>query len=195
MDRTRQWGTTADQIRPDHTARYRFAALKLRPRSTVLDAACGCGYGARILHDEAHHVTGVDIEGEALDHAQKYFSGPTYLRADLATCPILGRIDALVSFETLEHMADPAAFLNRVRGDLLVASVPNERRYPFHPDVFKHDKYPHQRHYTPEQFDELLESCGYEVVERHCQKLKVPGHIEPGTDGLFLIYVARDGRK
>lgn len=185
MDRTRQYGSI-DQIRADHVRRYVFAANRLRQRK-VLDLACGCGYGSWILHGSGNEVTGVDIEAEAITYAKRHYQGPTYLcQAGEET---KGQFDALVTFETLEHIADPKAVL-AVQAPLVIASVPNEERYPFNPETFKDDKYPHLRHYTPKEFEELLESAGFTVRERFCQKDKHVGEVVEGTDGRFLIYVA-----
>ena len=48
MDGSRKYGTQYRDFRTDHLNRYRFAAEYLQG-GVVLDAACGCGYGARIL--------------------------------------------------------------------------------------------------------------------------------------------------
>lgn len=156
----------------------------------MLDLACGCGYGSRILHDAGHEVVAVDIEPEAIKHAEKYFPGPAYMqgRAEVTA----GSYDALVSFETLEHLDDPAAVLDAIRATTLIASVPNQELYPFDPARFGGDDYPHKRHYTPEEFTTLLEGAGYKVQERWCQRDK-QGDMQRGTAGIFLIYVARRG--
>ena len=181
----RQYGENLMYIRGDHLQRYFFAANRIRQRK-VLDLACGCGYGSWILHGAGNEVTGVDIEAEAIAYAKRYYQGPTYLcQAGEET---KGEFDALVTFETLEHLANPQAVLS-VQAPLVIASVPNEERYPFDAKTFQGDKYPHLRHYTPKEFEDLLESAGFKVRERFCQPTK-NGEIQEGTDGLFLIYVA-----
>lgn len=186
MDRTRQWGTL-DQIRADHVQRYLFASNMADPGS-ILDLACGCGYGSKILHDAGFDVTGGDICKEALDYARKNYPGPYYIQADCENPPS-GHFDTLVTFETIEHLKKPSDFLSRVDCSLLICSVPNEERYPFKAENFKDDEYPHFRHYTPKELDSLLEESGFSVKERWCQKDK-NGVITPGTDGMFLIYIA-----
>jgi hypothetical protein len=91
----------------------------------------------------------------------------------------------LVSFETLEHLDAPETVL-AIPAPLIIASVPNEERYPFSAERFAGDRYPHKRHYTPREFQDLLEKSGYQVDEWYCQKDKL-GDIHPGTDGIFLI--------
>ena len=183
----RQYGTL-DEIRPDHLRRYIFAAEyleKILPQGArVLDSACGCGYGSWLLHGAGFDVTGVDIAEEAISYAEKNYQGPKYVQKDCYQ--IEGSWDAVVTFETLEHLDRPEAFLANLQTPLLIASVPNENMMPFYAERFVDDKYPHIRHYTPDQFTVMLNRP---VLERFCQRSKTPGDVEPGTDGLFLIYI------
>lgn len=155
----------------------------------VLDAACGIGYGSKMLHDYGAIVTGLDICAPAIEFAMNHYPGPYYLRRDISE--IESYYDAIVSFETLEHLYDPLSILKKFRSkcEKLICSVPNEDHYPFNPAKFAMDEYPHIRHYRPSEFDELLAAAGFEVESRHCQKTKT-GDVEDGTEGLFLVYVA-----
>jgi len=190
LDPARQYGPI-EQISPDHVNRYLFAAgylqQKLKQGARVLDAACGCGYGSWILHGAGFEVTGVDISGEAISYATKNYQGPKYLQTDCYE--IKGEWDAVVTFETLEHLDRPETLLRNQEAQIVIASVPNENQYPFRAESFKGDSYPHLRHYTPDQFSELLENVGRAVTEKLSQKDKIPGYVNPGTDGIFLVYV------
>jgi SAM-dependent methyltransferase len=112
--------------------RYRFAAGKLRPGS-VLDIACGVGYGSQMLAAVPHvvSVVGVDIDEAAIRYATERYHGPrtTFLRADALRFEPRQQFDNIVSLETIEHVPDPAALLEHLvsllrRGGLLVGSVP-----------------------------------------------------------------------
>lgn len=183
----RQYGSL-DQIRPDHVKRYKFATLRIPKDSIVMDGACGCGYGSKILYDAGFDVTGVDIEPEALDYAETHYAGPEYLLSDVTK--VKGKFDALVSFETIEHLPKPEQLLE-LNISFLICSVPNQDRYPFYPQNFEKDKYPHLRHYTPKELEKLLTDNGYKVREKWCQRDK-KGDIVSGTDGMFLIYVCEN---
>jgi hypothetical protein len=52
----------------------------------------------------------------------------------------------------------------------------------FDPEKFKDDPYPHLKHYTPEEFEELLDKANFSVISKFCQKDK-KGEITLGTDG------------
>ncbi len=184
-DRTRQYGSRLSKIRLDHVARYEFAASRLKGKK-VLDLACGCGYGSWILKQAGNEVTGVDIEPEAIRYAKANYQGPSYLCQKGEETA--GHWDALVSFETLEHLDRPEDVLS-IQAPLVIASVPNEERFQFDAKLFSGDKYPHKRHYTPSQFEKLLNDAGFKVREKFCQPTK-RGEIQEGTEGLFLIYVA-----
>lgn len=188
LDASRQWGETLDEIQAGHRRRYEFAARKVA--GTVLDAACGCGYGTRMLHETGCEVTGVDFFPLAIEWARTFYGGPEYFCSRITDEPWRGRFDWVVCLETLEHLEAPTEALEIFArsADNLIASSPNEEQYPFVAERFARDQSPHFRHYTPAEFDMLLASSGWRVRERHCQRSKV-AEVVPGTDGLFLIYV------
>lgn len=47
----------------EHYQRY-YSVLPLTEGKTVLDAACGEGYGTALLASASSHVTGIDISGK-----------------------------------------------------------------------------------------------------------------------------------
>jgi protein-L-isoaspartate O-methyltransferase len=60
--------TEQGQIRLEHYHRY-AVVLDAVKQKTVLDVACGEGYGSSLMADVAHTVVGVDISEEAVRHA------------------------------------------------------------------------------------------------------------------------------
>lgn len=168
-----QIGNKLSEIRADHVARYRWAAEKLKPREPrfVLDAACGCGYGTAMLADalpEAR-IGGVDIHGPAVNYAQRNWGRPNAMYAvmDVAKLdlgPYVGRLDATVSFETLEHTKHYDAFAKKVHealrpGGVWLVSVPNEDVIPF-----EKGKWPfHVRHFSPYDLTFLLNQVGFAI--------------------------------
>lgn len=189
MNPVRQWGTL-DQIRKDHVARYEFAARQIKRQSRVLDAACGCGYGSWIIQNAGNRVVGVDISRDAIKYAEEHYHGPGYLLGSILDKPWVGWFDALVSFETIEHIAEPEKALKLFRESVdgvFICSVPNENLYPFNAEKFAGDEYPHLRHYTPDEFAALLMAADFKIQSLNCQKSKT-SDVEPGTDGMFLVF-------
>jgi 2-polyprenyl-3-methyl-5-hydroxy-6-metoxy-1,4-benzoquinol methylase len=180
-------------IRRDHVARYEWAAKRLPAGSVVVDLACGVGYGTQLLAQHGHKVLGLDIDAEALDYAREHYAHPlaTYRRGEAEFPPNLGPLTAVVSFETVEHVADPRPMLLcfRESATLLLASVPNESVFPYTGQKF------HFRHYTKAQFEALLNECGWRVTEWHTQAA-VDGKeaaVKRGDDGWTLIAVCKHG--
>lgn len=118
------------QIALEHQHRYRFAAAMLGGRS-VLDAATGEGYGAHLLAAAGAEVTGVEIDPATVEHARRSYPEIDVRLGDVTALPFPdARFDAVVSFETIEHVAAPelaiAEFLRVLApGGLLVLSTPN----------------------------------------------------------------------
>lgn len=188
MSRDRIYAESLNQVRRDHLERYLFAGTMVKGR--VLDAACGCGYGGYVLKKAGCTVTGIDIESTALDYAKNHWPDATYLQLDLNRELPREPFDAIVSFETLEHLDNAETVVKGFwkLAPLLVCSVPNQVKYPFSADAFKQDKYPHKRHYTPQEFSFLLERAGWTITERNSQQDK-KSPVKRGTDGQFLVYV------
>lgn len=143
-------GAALGEIVYEHVHRYAFARGFAAGRS-VLDVACGAGYGSAMLAESAKTVLGVDIDAEAVAHArERYGAKPnlSFLTGSASALPLAaGGVDMVVSFETLEHL--PRAEQPRMLAEfarvltphgLLVLSVPNPREYsdargyrnPFH---------------------------------------------------------------
>jgi len=118
----------------EHIHRYRFAVPLVRGLR-VLDIACGEGYGAAaLLAAGAASVTGVDVSAETCAHAARRYGLQTIV-GDAQNIPLAAAsMDVVVSFETIEHLPDPARFLAEcarvlVPGGTLVISTPNRAVY------------------------------------------------------------------
>jgi SAM-dependent methyltransferase len=137
-------------VHAEHLARYGLAA-QLAPGKRVLDAASGEGYGTAFLAAAgARSATGVDIDEQAIAHARARHPAEFEV-ADVVDLPFPdGAFDLVVSFETIEHVADPERVLDEMRrvlaGDgLLVISTPNKHEYlvenEFHVREFTHEEF------------------------------------------------------
>lgn len=125
----------------EHWHRY-LLARELVAGKTVLDIACGEGYGSALLAETAAKVTGVDISDEAVRHAAKAYTRPNlhFLPGSCAAIPLDdGSVDAVVSFETIEHHDQHAGMMAEVRrvlrpGGLLIISSPDRLEYSVLPN-------------------------------------------------------------
>jgi SAM-dependent methyltransferase len=128
----------------EHIYRYKFAC-KFARYQRVLDVACGEGYGAAALAIAgARSVVGVDVSEEACHHAREKY-GLDARQGDATRLPLPdASVDLVVSFETIEHIHEPEAFVAECRrilvaGGRLLISTPNRPVYspgglhnPFH---------------------------------------------------------------
>lgn len=155
LDRSTPWWSL-------HLARYVFARPFVRS-GRVLDVACGSGYGLGLLGEAGARPFGVDVSVAAAVEARAGSAGARVLVADGTRLPFPDRIfDAIVSFETIEHLQNRGRFvgeLSRVLRDqgLLILSTPNA----FHtrPLNGKPQNPFHFYEYTPEELKaELLSS-------------------------------------
>jgi len=153
----------------EHLHRYVFASQLVDGKS-VLDAACGEGYGAAILAGSAASVVGLDLSEDTIKHARNRYAEISNLTFESGDCTRLPfgdqQYDAVVSFETLEHLREQQAMLAEFRRVLkedgyLIISSPDKKIYsedrgyenPFHVrelylDEFKellHEQFPATR--------------------------------------------------
>ena len=117
---------------PVHAARYELVATAAAGRD-VLDAACGVGYGSALLAANAASVTAVDLSVDALAVGAQTYAHPAvrYAAARVESLPFPdASFDVVASFETIEHITEPAAALAEFArvlrpGGRIFLSVPN----------------------------------------------------------------------
>lgn len=100
-----------------HLKRYEFAQPACEGKE-VLDAACGVGYGTALLGRIARRVLGVDRDANAIAYARSRYGGDG-IDFDVQDVTALelpdASFDVVVSFETIEHLAEPERFLEHAR--------------------------------------------------------------------------------
>lgn len=194
----RQIAKSLAGIRPDHINRYTFAKDQLIPQqpSSVLDLACGIGYGSALLADALKcRVVGVDIDTGAIQYARQHYAseGTEFIQADARLVELEpASFDAVVSFETIEHVPFDLELLQKFyrvlkAGGSLLVSTPNQDVMPFDAEKFQY----HIKHYTVDEFIHLVQYSGFEVTGRYQQKDPHGGVVEPGQEGAFTILVCR----
>ena len=191
----RQVAPELSGIRRDHVARYKFAAWQIGSGQIVFDFACGIGYGAKVLADAGNTVFAADRAIQAITYGRSHYDhkAVTYIRGDIAQAiDNIGPVNAAVCFETLEHLDDPFLALKLMarKAGTLIASVPNEERYPFRGQLF------HKRHFTRKQFADMLAESGWCVTGWYGQADQF-GDVEPGLNGRTTIVTAvrQDGTR
>jgi SAM-dependent methyltransferase len=144
-----------------HLAVYEWVAERCAGRD-VVDMACGEGYGVEVLARRARHVTGVDANPEAHEHARlKYARAGVRLVRDLVET-FEEPCDVVVFLQTIEHMHAPAAVLQNFRGMLrpggtVYVSTPNLLTLA-PPGAEKSDNPWHLKEYRAHEFRRLCET-------------------------------------
>ncbi|KRD44627.1 hypothetical protein ASE38_11120 [Cellulomonas sp. Root930] len=149
----------------EHWTRYLVAAeIVLGKR--VLDIASGSGYGSSLLAESAASVVGVDVSEEAVAYATATYGTPNleFRHGDAQSIPLADdSVDVVVTFETIEHVADYHRFVMEIDrvlapGGIALVSTPNDLEFVegnhFHLHEFVYDELlellaPHFAHITP----------------------------------------------
>ncbi|MGD9735439.1 MAG: class I SAM-dependent methyltransferase [Solirubrobacterales bacterium] len=179
FDPSHSSGTLMDA---EHRCRYWWAAQAVAGKD-VLDAGCGTGYGSAILAAVAATVTGVDISAEAVEEADRRLGEKgSVVQGDLRKLPFDDdSFDAVVCWETIEHIEDGSAVLAELRrvlrpDGLLLVSSPN-------PGVYQEDNEHHVHEYTPEELRALVGEQFPQLAE-HVQHPWLASAIQPAESSV-----------
>ncbi len=164
--------TEKGEIHYEHMHRYGWS-LDLVAGRDVLDLACGEGYGSALLASRARSVIGIDISEGAVLHASAQYREIRNLHfaaGDATAIPLADAcVDAVVSFETIEHLAgqeEMVAQMRRVLRDdgILILSSPNRK-------VYSDDRGYRNEHHVRELYFEELDA----LLRRHFPRIDYYG--------------------
>ncbi|MGC8889892.1 MAG: methyltransferase domain-containing protein [bacterium] len=180
-----------------HINRYKFAKELVKGMS-VLDVACGEGYGSNMLAETAKEVIGVDISKETIEQARR-----KYVKKNLCFKVMNAEelsfedsyFDIVVSFETIEHLERPYKFLKEIKrvlkdGGLFIVSTPNRDLASLGSPI-PLNKF-HKEEWTLEQFKKLIDYY-FPNSRLIGQYASYPWEVHEGVkpDDLFFIAVAK----
>jgi SAM-dependent methyltransferase len=123
-------------IRLFHEVTWSWAAARLEGKR-VLDFGCGGGEGTAAMAAQAASVLGVDVAEEAVAYARERNGGANIAYEQVGDGSVPrpdASFDAVCSFQVLEHVADPDAYLAEAKrllapgGELLLATPDRRTR-------------------------------------------------------------------
>lgn len=144
-----------------HVGRYQWASSFVASLGAkrIIDVACGSGYGSKMLADAApdSEVSGIDYDNRAVEYARDHYSAPnlSYHVGDLTTWTTgeesIGPVDAVVSFDTIEHLLHREIALLRICDNLtdrgaLIFSTPCGHRITRLNPGWEHHKIEYSHH-------------------------------------------------
>jgi GT2 family glycosyltransferase/2-polyprenyl-3-methyl-5-hydroxy-6-metoxy-1,4-benzoquinol methylase/tetratricopeptide (TPR) repeat protein len=199
---------------PKHDQRYfhwtRPDLLELVPREAkrVLDVGCAAGVlGEALKQSQECEVIGIELDRGAAEEAKERLD--EVIQGDVETLDFgeLGKFDAIVCGDILEHLREPGEVLKKLRDLLnpegpLIASFPNVRHmevvqklvegnWTYEPaGLLDRD---HLRFYTRRSAEQLLEAAGFETTQARAvpsqgygewEKAGRPGELRAGRLGI-----------
>lgn len=173
----------------EHLVRYHFAVRTMREyfdqtnQITVLDVACGRGYGTNILKTGSDNgkVMGIDIKFPYAKKAHQKYEEIQFITGDAAQLPVAKETaDVLVSFETVEHLPKEAQpeFIKEIYrvlkpGGIAIVSI----TYPYSlPGLGANPRHLHEP--TSEELKKLFANNNLELKDQFGQIFVKPEQAE-----------------
>ncbi len=195
-------GIEDDELAIEHIQRY-YSILHVVKGKTVLDIACGDGYGTEILSKEAEKVIGIDIDSVTIQKAKEKYKNENldYIVGNVINIPLSNHsIDIVISFETIEHVEEKQQklFLDEIKrvlkkDGILVISTPNKTIYS---DRYQYHNKWHKKEFYKKEFEEFLQK-EFKYLEFYCQYDEVVNVIENreiSNESIFYRGREREGK-
>jgi 2-polyprenyl-3-methyl-5-hydroxy-6-metoxy-1,4-benzoquinol methylase len=152
-NRERQAPTKIEHTEPSHLARYKFAEQFVKKDNVVLDVPCGSGYGTKLLSSKGAMIYGIDINKDAIEHANEFFKNDldNFCIGDAEDLrkifPDDKFFDVIISLEGIEHFNNPNHFLSEVerllktKGKFIISTPRKPHGSPFHITEYNLDEF------------------------------------------------------
>jgi len=150
---------------------YHWAVASLPARGKLLDVGCGEGVFVNHARKAGFEAYGIDFSRESIDAGKQLYNLDSLFTGTLQEVQEKTRIqqfDVITSFEVLEHLDDPRAFLREIslllkKDGSLVVSVPFRNKWP----VREFNDYPphHLTRWTEQSLTALFFSSNFSIVQ------------------------------
>lgn len=178
--------------------RHRELISRYKNGGAILDIGCSSGAFLRTIRSDSWKLYGIELESSTAERA-RVATGAEIFVGDVMEAPFApGTFDAITSFDVLEHVYDPKAFLSRVfewlkpGGNYFVA-VPNIASWEartFGSYWYGLELPRHIFHFSPGSLRQLANSIGFQEV---CLKTAPVSYADLSMGYLFSAYSERLG--
>jgi len=152
-----------------------FANFNRDSKFKVLEVGCGPGYFLRCIERWFPHceLVGLDIDQALINYAQNYLCKTMLIKHDSHKLSFDDRsFDVVCSLQVIEHLEKPEYFFNEAsrvlkKEGILIISTPNPIGISakFLKDKWQGYRYDHISLNTPQQWRDILLSCGFSVLD------------------------------
>ena len=186
-----QWAATYGDAADDgwfawvraREARLVYRMLELRSGASVLDAGCGPGLYARVMHEKGHEVWAVDFAPEMVERVSPHVTRSE--QADVEQLQLGRTFDRVLCLGVLEWVRTPETALARLAAHLapggrLVLLVPRTGPGGW---IYQYQKRKHNlsaRLYSPSGMRRLGEAAG----------LRYRTHVTPALHNFIMVFEA-----
>jgi SAM-dependent methyltransferase len=124
---------TAEMAHVSHYYRWIFDTIRPRLGARVLEVGPGYGNLAALILGDGRDYLGVDLDGPTIERLRETLDGARLLHGDICQAAVQAEVrafapDSVVSFNVIEHLADPAPLLRALAavapGAALILFVP-----------------------------------------------------------------------
>lgn len=124
---------------------------------SVLDVGCGTGFGTHLFTRSAIHITGIDLDLNAIKFAQRCFNNHKikFFNSSIDDIITIGnKFDFITMIDVIEHIRDDRGMIEKCKNVLkdtgtLFLSTPNKL------SRYRKSEY-HIREYRPQELRDLL---------------------------------------
>ena len=163
----------------------------------VIDAASGEGYGLGYAATFAEETLGFDIDAGAVKHANARYPHARFAQSDVCAVDY-SQAEVVTSFETIEHLPDPEAFLDalaKCQGTIIISTPSRDLHSPGNRLQDKPLNKFHTIEWTPAEFAEIINNrFGDRRIQYLSQEALWPGRLVEGLDlqAMYTIAVIGD---
>ena len=160
------------KMMPDTTRRYQFIKKIIPKKSRVLEIGSGHGFFLEIMKTNGFDIIGYDISKEQRKKSKKITNVPVY-DVNMSEKISLGdKFDIVISFHTLEHIADPITLLKNIKkllkpkGKILI-EVPNSDDFHLKLNKFYKEFYwerAHIHYFNPKILKNVIQKSGFKNI-------------------------------